>query len=221
MVAAKKPDARRHRDLQREQQAQHLQLVIPSVHEVAVEDKVVALVLPRRAEAPEEQQQVPELPVDVAEDFAGCRDLGHRRLRGEHLAGRPGDEDQRVQVLGAEEVDQNVRVIPLAIELVHLLHLDLLGEMARAHHDDLCSIPDAVQHRARRVGSGAHLVLGLVHGLVRYRFEVQHLRVHELPREDAPVRDRLGVLQRQRLHELADASWSARAGMLHALRLRA
>mmetsp|Transcript_28370 Transcript_28370/g.85537 ORF Transcript_28370/g.85537 Transcript_28370/m.85537 type:complete len:200 (+) Transcript_28370:364-963(+) len=70
VVAAVQKHVRRVHDLQREQQAQHLDLVLASIDEVPVEDRGRALRGAGYPEGGEEQQEVPQLAVDVTKDFA-------------------------------------------------------------------------------------------------------------------------------------------------------
>eukprot|EP00408_Alexandrium_pacificum_P067502 CAMPEP_0171160812 /NCGR_PEP_ID=MMETSP0790-20130122/3749_1 /TAXON_ID=2925 /ORGANISM="Alexandrium catenella, Strain OF101" /LENGTH=238 /DNA_ID=CAMNT_0011625355 /DNA_START=119 /DNA_END=832 /DNA_ORIENTATION=+ len=85
VVAAVQKDVVRVEDLQREEDGDHLQLVLAPVHKVAVEDHGRALRRAGHAEGVEKQQHVAELAVDVPEYLAGqLADLGEGRLRGKH-----------------------------------------------------------------------------------------------------------------------------------------
>ena len=74
--------------LEREEQHDHLELVRAAVDPIAVENirarlDVAAAGVRRVAIQPEQQQQVPQLTVDVSEDLRGRRRAYERRLRGD------------------------------------------------------------------------------------------------------------------------------------------
>mmetsp|Transcript_6415 Transcript_6415/g.15811 ORF Transcript_6415/g.15811 Transcript_6415/m.15811 type:complete len:560 (-) Transcript_6415:36-1715(-) len=85
VVAAHQENVRRIDGLQRKEQDNHLYLMFPSVDEIAIEDirrrLNVAAAMVRKAELLEEQKQVPELAVDVAENLGGHVYSHHVRLR--------------------------------------------------------------------------------------------------------------------------------------------
>mmetsp|Transcript_113072 Transcript_113072/g.359272 ORF Transcript_113072/g.359272 Transcript_113072/m.359272 type:complete len:405 (-) Transcript_113072:738-1952(-) len=194
VVAAYEPNLLGEQHLVGEQQAENLELVGASVHEVAVEDEARGVALRGVSEGVEQQEDVAELTVNVAENPARGLGLHHRRLHAQDLARGVREERQRIHILRTEQVNEQALVVPIAIELVFSLFGDLHGQLSGPLHDHARTAANGLEDDAFLLVNRI-LVPQDVSRLLRDRGEIQDLGVHHLPNQHAPARKRLRVGQ--------------------------
>mmetsp|Transcript_60079 Transcript_60079/g.173239 ORF Transcript_60079/g.173239 Transcript_60079/m.173239 type:complete len:305 (+) Transcript_60079:429-1343(+) len=173
-------------DLEREENNKDLDLVLPAVNKVAVEDDRGTLWCTRKPELPPEQHQVAELPVQVAEDLARRLDILQGRALGEDSSCRrnqkPGSVADLCMALSAQQLAQQALGLPILIirvvlGLYDVLHqrLGVLDDLLRQLQGSLILLARGAQAQAPRGSSAALLpCLSLVEDMGRKR---QHIRL--------------------------------------------
>mmetsp|Transcript_36980 Transcript_36980/g.73579 ORF Transcript_36980/g.73579 Transcript_36980/m.73579 type:complete len:239 (-) Transcript_36980:80-796(-) len=139
MVPPVEEDQRRVCDFEREEQAQYFDLVPASIDEVPIEDRAGAFKAPRDPEGAEQQQQVPQLSVQITEDLAWSANVLQGLGPGKNAArcrNKDGDHLTSLRlVAGAQEPAQRVLHAPILVKLVGLLGDDFAhqGPAVRQH----------------------------------------------------------------------------------------
>mmetsp|Transcript_72339 Transcript_72339/g.215886 ORF Transcript_72339/g.215886 Transcript_72339/m.215886 type:complete len:317 (-) Transcript_72339:442-1392(-) len=167
---------------------------------------------------PEEQEEFPKLAVQIPKDFAGCGRLDHRRLRGEDLAGRVGNQYERVEILRAEQVLDEAARGPVGVEHVRGRSGDLLAEVPRLVQHQPAETAHGVQHPASalQVLRGVHL---FAHEGAGECVKVQVCGMQQVPNQHAPGRHKFVIRARDRpppQRQLLQG-WLAGQGILRAV----
>ena len=84
MVTPHQKDSRRVKNFERKHERHNVELMMPAIYPVTIEDIGsqfnVAPTVRREAVMSKQQEQIPQLPMNIAENFGGRRYPHHRRL---------------------------------------------------------------------------------------------------------------------------------------------